>query len=364
MSKSITKSGIGIIYAGGTFGSYGKPLASLDADIFLPVLSQILQTHFATYPNHANDPVDWRILDNDVIKDSSQLTPADFAHFYQLIVQAISQGLRQFVVLTGTDTLSYLAAFLAECFAGSHISIVVTGAMRPLLDSNVLTDYLIDPQSDATQNLFDACKLARHGEPGVRVCFSGEDWPAQTVQKIHSHDLMAFVGHHRAGYPANSYTAKITQAQHQLWLEDRLSELPQVFDSLSHANIATLYLTPVDTHLLATRLDNLLSEKPDAIIILAFGAGNVPYAESIKNQLLQAKKQGCLVAVTTQCAYGGVSQAYEAGAWLAQCEVLMTGRLTLPAIFARLLWLIGSYDTPARRRQRWAHCLKDTHTVA
>ncbi|EBK2343980.1 asparaginase, partial [Salmonella enterica subsp. enterica serovar Enteritidis] len=49
---------------------------------------------------------------------------------------------------------------------------------------------------------------------------------------------------------------------------------------------------------------------------------------------------------------------------LAQCEVLMTGRLTLPAIFARLLWLIGNYDTPARRRQRWAHCLKDTHSVA
>ncbi|MFO1365890.1 MAG: asparaginase domain-containing protein [Moraxella osloensis] len=33
-------------------------------------------------------------------------------------------------MLTGTDTLSYLAAFLAESFAGSHISIVVTGAMR------------------------------------------------------------------------------------------------------------------------------------------------------------------------------------------------------------------------------------------
>lgn len=364
MSKFVTKSGIGIIYAGGTFGSYGKPLASLDADIFLPVLSQILQTHFATYPNHVDDPVEWRILDNHVIKDSSQLTPADFACFYQLILQAIAQEIRQFVILTGTDTLSYLAAFLAECFAGSHISIVVTGAMKPLLDSNVLTEYDIDPHSDATQNLYDACKLARYGEPGVRVCFSGKDWPAQTVQKIHSHDLMAFVGHHRAGYPANSYTPKITHAQHQLWLEDRLNDLPQIFENLSHANIATLYLTPLDIHLLAKRLENLLSEKPDAIIIMAFGAGNVPYDKSIKDQLLTAKQQGCLVAITTQCPYGGVSQTYEAGAWLADCDVLMTGRLTLPAIFARLLWLIGNYDSIARRRQRWMHCLKDTHTVA
>ena len=32
------KSAVGIIYAGGTFGSHGKPLASLPAPIFLPVL--------------------------------------------------------------------------------------------------------------------------------------------------------------------------------------------------------------------------------------------------------------------------------------------------------------------------------------
>ena len=364
MSKFVKKSSIGIVYAGGTFGSYGKPLASLEAGTFLPVLSHILQTHFASYPNHVDDPIDWQLLNNQIVKDSSQLTPADFAYFYQLILQAIGQGLRQFVVLTGTDTLSYLAAFLAECFAGSHISIVVTGAMKPLLDSNVLTDYVLDPHSDATQNLFDACKLARHGEPGVRVCFSGEDWPAQTVQKIHSHDLMAFVGHHRAGYPANSYSAKITPAQHQLWVEDRLQALPAVSDNLANANIATLYLTPLDTQLLAKRLENLLSERPDAIIIMAFGAGNMPFDPTIQQQLLLAKKQGCLVAVTTQCPYGGISQTYEAGAWLADTDVLATGRLTLPAIFARLLWLIGNYDSPARRRKRWTHCLKDTHTVA
>ncbi|MFO1365889.1 MAG: hypothetical protein U1E98_06400 [Moraxella osloensis] len=46
-------------------------------------------THPFCHHHHAHDPVDWRILDNDVIKDSSQLTPADFAHFYQLIIQIL-----------------------------------------------------------------------------------------------------------------------------------------------------------------------------------------------------------------------------------------------------------------------------------
>lgn len=69
------------------------------------------------------------------------------------------------------------------------------------------------------------------------------------------------------------------------------------------------------------------------------------------------------MAVSSQCAYGGVSQTYEAGAWLANCGVLTTARLSLPAIFARLLWLTANYDT-LKGGARRLHCLKDAHTVA
>ncbi|MFW2176292.1 MULTISPECIES: asparaginase [unclassified Moraxella] len=355
---------IGIIYAGGTFGSYGQPLQALPNDEFLPILTNILSEHFATYLNHAEQPVNWQILPNDIVKDSSQLTPSDFAHFYQLILQAISQGIRQFVLLTGTDTLSYLGAFLAESFANSNTCIIVTGAMQPLLDSQILTAYQIDPHSDATQNLFDACKLARHGEAGVRVAFSGEHWHAQTVQKIHSHDLMAFVGHHRAGYPATSYSNKVTASQQALWLEDKLAQLPNVVASLSHANIIPLYLTPMSAEQLTSQLQQALANQPNGLILLGFGAGNVPVNDSVKALLKQAKKDGCLVVISTQCPFGGVSGSYEAGAWLEECGVLTTGRLTVPAIFARLLWLTANFDTPTRRRQRWTHCIKDANSVA
>lgn len=364
MKKSLPHSPIGIIYAGGTFGSYGQPLEALPNATFLPILSDILQAHFASYPNHDSEPVAWQILPNDVIKDSSQLTPNDFAHFYQLILQAISQGLRQFVLLTGTDTLSYLSAFLAESFASSDICIIVTGAMQPLLDTQNIHDYQINLDSDASQNLFDACKLARHGEAGVRVTFSGENWHAQTVQKIHSHDMMAFTGHHRAGYPANSFSNKMTVSQKQHWLADRLEVVAETVKNLSNANIIPLYCVPMAIDNFAKMLEKTLEQKPDAVILLGFGAGNVPHTTDIEKLLKQAHTQGCLVAVSTQCPFGGVSQSYQAGAWLGDCHVLPTGRLTVPAIFARLLWLVGQYDTPARRRQRWTHCLKDTHTVA
>ena len=67
---------IQLIYAGGTFGSYGRPLAPLSAEVFLPTLQQLL----ADPDNAANLlPISW--LNNTLIKDSSQLTPSDFVHF-------------------------------------------------------------------------------------------------------------------------------------------------------------------------------------------------------------------------------------------------------------------------------------------
>ncbi|MFT5428785.1 MAG: L-asparaginase, partial [Psychrobacter glaciei] len=41
MTKNLSDP-IQLIYAGGTFGSYGRPLAPLSAEIFLPTLQQLL----------------------------------------------------------------------------------------------------------------------------------------------------------------------------------------------------------------------------------------------------------------------------------------------------------------------------------
>lgn len=364
MVKQIVREPIGVVYLGGTFGSYGQPLASLAPDVFLPILQRILTTHFASYTNHADAPVPWQILPNLVVKDSSQLTPIDFADIYRVLVNALNNGMRRFVLLTGTDTLAYLAAWLAEAFAQSDTCVVVTGAMQSLLAPQILTDYVVNPDSDAHQNLFDACQLACHGEAGVRVCFAGEHWPAQTVQKIHSHDLMAFVGHHRAGYPANSFSKKISPRQRALWLADKTAELKTVCQRMAAATIVTVYAVPMTAQAWQAYFAALVQQAPDGVMLLGFGTGNFLQAPEIADALKQLKAQGCLVVASTQCPYGGADSTYAAGAWLAECGVLPSGRLTVAAIYARLLWLLAQYDAPSRRRQRWRHCLNATHTVA
>lgn len=356
--KNTSNDPITLIYAGGTFGSYGRPLAPLSADVFLPTLQQLL-----TEQDNADHlpKIAWH--DNTLIKDSSQLTPLDFVHFYQLLLAAYAQGNRRFVLITGTDTLSYLGAFLAEAFAGSDICVVVTGSMRPLLDSEMLHAYNIDAHSDAWDNLTDSLKLAAAGESGVKIGFGGESWPAQTVQKIHSHDLMAFTGHSRAAYPANSYVRDLPDIRRQHWLDDQQEVVGNITVLAEQARIHALYCLPNDTEVMSNQLLALLSQPPCGIILLGFGAGNVPYSETLAESLELAYQKGHIVVCASQSPFGGVSDSYAAGSWQYDHHVISGGRLTIPAIYARLLWLLLRYDSPARRRQRWLNNVSQAGTT-
>ena len=354
MTKTISDP-IQMIYAGGTFGSYGRPLASLSAEVFLPILQKLL----ADQDNSDHLPkISW--LNNALIKDSSQLTPSDFAHFYQLLLAAYAQGSKHFVLITGTDTLSYLGAFLAEAFAGSDICIVLTGSMRPLLDSEELHTYCIDEHSDAWDNLNDSLKLAAAGEAGVKISFGGESWPAQTVQKIHSHDLMAFTGHSRAAYPANSYVKSLPDTRRQHWLDDQQQVLDTIQSRAESVRIHALYCLPSDAETINSQLQSLLAQPPSGFILMGFGAGNVPYSKALADTLELAHQKGHMVVCASQCPFGGVSDDYAAGSWQYQHHVIAGGRLTIPAIYARLLWLLLRYDSPARRRQRWLNNISQT----
>ena len=354
---SVNTTPVQLIYAGGTFGSYGRPLAPLPAAEFLPALQALL-----TEQDQASNLPTLSWLDNSLIKDSSQLTPTDFVHFYKLLLQAYAQGSRRFILITGTDTLSYLGAFLSEAFAGSDICIVVTGSMRPLLDSEVLQSYQVDQNGDAWDNLTEALRVASAGVSGVKISFGGESWPAQTVQKIHSHDFMAFTGHSRAAYPANSYIKIFADTRRQHWLDDQNLILDTIDSRAEQARIHALYCLPNDTTVLTKQLQVLIDTPPCGIILLGFGAGNVPYSSDLAGALQAAYSKGHMVICASQCPFGGVSDSYAAGSWQYEYHVIAGGRLTIAAIYARLLWLLLRYDSSARRRQRWTYDINQTST--
>lgn len=351
---------IGIIYAGGTFGSVGKPLLSLPPDVFLPILMSFLIEEFQkSQVDQAEQSIktNFKILPNSVVKDSSQLTPSDFFEFYQQILQAVESGIRQFIFLTGTDTLSYIANFLAEALSGSDICVAITGAMRPLLDANQTQNFQLDPSSDAFENLLNAFIVAEEGRSGVWVVISDQVWPAQTVQKIHSHDLPGFVGATQDAYPANHFYSGWSKNQRLDWSKARLAELSKQTARLPTIQIVPIFVLPNSEKNLAKHISFAIQSGANALILLGFGAGNLPSGELVRQALKQANEQNCLVVIGTQCPFGGVSVTYQAGAWLFDYQVLSSGAMTLPAIFARLLWLLLNEENPDVQREKWLKLL-------
>lgn len=315
-----TTPSVQLIYAGGTFGSHGTPLSPLPADVFLPILGTQLATHGYTV----------EILPNEIIKDSSTLTAVDFVAFYQQILHAYQLGKRQFVLITGTDSLSFLAAFLANALQDlTDISLVITGSMQPLFIPDA-AEHQINPHSDAWANLSGALDIAL-AHTGVFVQFYHKTFDAKNTQKINSQIHDAFVG-----TPATLGGIKPSTDSQRI--ADKLFKLPQLLNKASHTRIQAICALPNDADQLAYDLSNLHLDTK-AVILIGYGSGNLPSTPAIKTALDQLHDQKITVICTTMCAFGGVSSTYAAGAWQYAHGIIAGGELSIAAIYGQALWL-------------------------
>ncbi|MDO5651715.1 MAG: asparaginase domain-containing protein [Moraxella sp.] len=320
-------SAIHLLYAGGTFGCYGNPLQPLPAEVFLPMLQPLTAQHTIHQ------------LDNPIVKDSSHLTPMDFVHFYRLIWQAHQDGAERFLVITGTDTLSYLAAFLGYALSELAISVVITGGMLPLLSDNP-TAHTINSDSDALINFAHALTWLDKSSYGVTVSFGNKILSADSIQKIDSQAINAFSG---------------TEFTHSCTTDNKLFH-PN-FELIDHhltkySHIHTLYLVPNQPEWLASQLQALLNKPPTAVIIIAFGVGNLPDTPAIRAAIEQLSHADFMVVIASSSPFGSRSASYAAGSWQYACGALPSKALPMPAIYAKLLWLCLSLP-PNERQAAW-----------
>lgn len=341
MPHSDRLSQFGVLYLGGTIGSTGQPLAPLSADEFLPQLAVLIESELTTTLGQSQ----WHYFSGK-IKDSSALVPSDWGDLLELLLDPAYADIQQWIILHGTDTLAFTAAFIAEALRGSRLKVVVTGSQLPLLDPfklsvNVNSDALINIKT-AYSALVDTTLPA---EGWVRVAFNQQHWDAATVQKIHTTELAAFTGqHHKSTLPSLSQDNR----SHPLDINPN-----QLKDALHHLNIQIYYASPLPLEILVAQLEQVLASGAKAVILMAYGLGNFPDDLRIRRALLAAEQQGIMVVLTTQVAFGGIESRYAAGNWLAECGVLSAGTLPLAAIFARLAWLQITVNTPSERRQQW-----------
>lgn len=314
-----------LIYAGGTFGCHGTPLATLPNEQFLPAfLSTLDNPHLF-------------ILPNTVIKDSSTLTPADFLHFYTLIKTAHAQGATRFLLITGTDTLSYLAAFLSIGLADFPIKLAITGSMLPFFEPNT-SPLTKDPKSDAWNNLTTALDFLENGKKtGTAVSFSGQLFQADSLQKMHTSNQNAFFG-----LPFDGSAQELPNPH----------TLPEFHLNGIMPSIYTLYCMPNNADTLAASLKAFAQESANAVIVIGYGAGNLPKSPRLSQAIRTLTTKNTLVIMASACPFGDINQNYAAGAWQYALGMVSGGSLRLPAIYAYALWLCLGLP-PHTRKTAW-----------
>ena len=353
---------LGILYLGGTIGCAGRPLKPLPADVFLPHLAKILESNSIAPPNSQSSQIEWHYFSGG-IKDSSALVPDDWRELLELLLNPLYAHIQHWIILHGTDTLSFTAAFLAAALQTTSLKVVVTGSQLPLLDKD---QFSLNPNSDALDNIKSSLHAltsdtSQYG--WVRVAFNHRDWIADGVQKIHTHHHAAFAGQSTKLSP----TPNILQKSHPI---DVLLKDQQHFrEAFSQINIQIYYVSPLPLDILVSQLEHTLMSGASAVILLAYGLGNLLDDLRIHRALLAADQRGVMVILSTQVPFGGVEPRYAAGNWLAACGVLSGGSLPVSTIFARLAWQQITTQSVSERRRQWleylasASSLNDEHEI-
>lgn len=243
--------------------------------------------------------------------DSSDATPES----WQRIIDDLRAGASEadaFVVLHGTDTMAHTCAALSYALTDLGRPVVVTGSQLPLGAVG----------SDAAPNIAGALRAAASRRArGVGLFFGHRLLAGNRAVKASSWAFDAFDS------PAVAPLARAGAG----WPDPR---------PYTRQDAVVIDLFPGIT---AARLEAMLTPRPDAVILRAFGVGNIPDGEpGLTDVLASAIGAGTAVVVISQCHQGGVRLGrYAAGDALARAGAVGGADMTPEAAYVKAVFLLS-----------------------
>lgn len=269
--------------------------------------------------------------------DSSDLGPADWARVAQDIYVNYLH-FDGFVVVTGTDTMAYMATALSFLLENLGKPVVFTGSQVPLCE----------PYNDARRNLIMAMIFAsRDTINEVTIFFHDRLLRACRSTKVNTHKLAAFDSPNMD--PLATIGITIHENEHLI--------LPPPRGTLrlhSHLDtrLLTIRLVPgFDDAMIADMIERHSSQRDQegslqAIVLQLYGTGNIPAVKQSFIQILaDAADKGILVVASTQCLAGSVLLGhYAVGEALEHAGVVSANDMTLEAVASKVGYLLGRGD--------------------
>ncbi len=269
--------------------------------------------------------------------DSSNMHPSVWVELAGIIKSRYSE-FDGFVILHGSDTMSFTASALSFMLENLGKPVVLTGSQLPI---GII-------RTDGKENLITAIEIAGAREKNkpviTEVCiyFEYKLYRGNRTFKYNSQHFDAFKS---PNYPALA-EAGVNISYNKTALFKAPSKTLKVHTQLDN-DIAVLKLFPGISKKITSAIINTPGIK--AIVLETFGAGNATTQDWFISELKNAIAKGIVVLNITQCQEGKVIQGmYETSSQLRKIGVVGGSDLTFESAITKLMFLLGQKH-PAKR---------------
>lgn len=274
--------------------------------------------------------------------DSSNMSPEFWAQIVSIIVEKYDYY-DGFVVLHGTDTMSYTASALSFMLENLTKPVILTGSQLPIGQL----------RTDGKENLMTSLELAaaHHHDgtpmvPEVCIYFNGHLLRGNRSTKQNADELNAFDSFNfphlcEAGVSFNFQTHHILKPDYTKPMTPHLE---------MNSNVFVFSLFPgAEENIVKHILD---APELRGIVMRTYGSGNAPHTPWLMKLLKDASQRGVVTVNVSQCISGQADMnRYDTGYQLKDAGVVSGYDTTVEAALTKLMLLQAQYDDPEMVRQ-------------